>query len=500
MPEECKSPSENDRAQQPSFFTRIWFEELGLPRHVLSGLKDCGFTLCTPLQSQVIPLALSGRDVVAQAGTGAGKIAAYLLPLMARLPERSASPQGNTTALIVVPTLELARYVAADVRTFGGSYTALSHAIADERDCAETGETPPQVPDIVIGTPPALINLIKHGLLRVSTINVLVVDEADRYFDLNLVKDLRYLLRKLPHHEKRRSTLFSNSLSYRILALAYHYMNAPEFVSGATEEPQLQGIDQCLFHVDSREKASLLLGILKREEWKRVLIFANTQGSVEELARTLKENRFPLEYISEDVPPRKRFRLMARLNRGGARMLVTTDEGSGSVFMEGVSHVINYDLPLAPTNYMQRVGRINVSTGVRRAISFACEEYVFHLEPIEEALGYKIPVIPPHDDWFIEGKVRPPAEEAKSPKEPAPKPQEVHEEKRPLQLKGGARIVFSSSPGGVFGLAVERVAPPDRGDHTEQTDHSEHGAEGRKKPRRRRPKRREPKKTENAES
>jgi ATP-dependent RNA helicase RhlB len=172
MPEECKSPSENARAQQPSFFTRIWFEELGLPRHVLSGLKDCGFTLCTPLQSQVIPLALSGRDVVAQAGTGAGKIAAYLLPLMARLPERSASPQGNTTALIVVPTLELARYVAADVRTFGGSYTALSHAIADEQDCAETGETPPQVPDIVIGTPPALINLIKHGLLRVRPIAI----------------------------------------------------------------------------------------------------------------------------------------------------------------------------------------------------------------------------------------------------------------------------------------------------------------------------------------
>jgi ATP-dependent RNA helicase RhlB len=419
MPEECKSPSESDRAQQPSFFTRIWFEELGLPRHVLSGLKDCGFTLCTPLQSQVIPLALSGRDVVAQAGTGAGKIAAYLLPLIARLPERSAKPQGNTTALIVVPTPELARHVAADVRMFGGNYTALSHAIADDQDGSEKGETPLEAPDIIIGTPPAVIRLMKQGSLRVSTINVLVVDEADRYFDLNLVKDLRYLLRKLPHHEKRRSTLFSNSLSYRILALAYHYMNGPEFVSSATEEPQLQGIEQFLFHVDSREKASLLLGILKKEEWKRILIFANTQGSVEELARTLKANRFPLEYISEEVPPRKRFRLMARLNRGGARMLVTTDAGSGSVFVEGVSHVVNYDLPLAPLNYIQRAGRVNAATGQRRAISFACEEYVFHLEPIEEALGYKIPVIPPHDDWFVEGKVRPPGR-AKGPEGTGP--------------------------------------------------------------------------------
>jgi ATP-dependent RNA helicase RhlB len=448
----------------------------------------------------VIPLALSGRDVVAEAKTGAGKIAAYLLPLMARLPERSASPQGNTTALIVVPAPELARHVGKDVRMFGGSYTALSHAIADDQNCDEKGETSPQAVDILIGTPPALISLIKQGSLRVSTINVLVVDEADRYFDLNLVKDLRYLLRKLPHHEKRRSTLFSNSLSYRILALAYHYMNGPEFVSGATEEPQLQGIEQALFHVDSREKASLLLGILKREEWKRILIFANTQGSVEELARTLKGNGLPLEYISEEVPPRKRFRLMARLNRGGARILVTTDAGAGALFMEGVSHVINYDLPLEPMNYIQRVGRINAPTGVRRAISFACEEYVFHLEPIEEALGYKIPVIPPHDDWFMEGKVRPPADELKVQKEPAPKLQEAHEEKRSLQLKGGARIVFSSSPGGVFGLAVERVSPPDQSRTAEQGDHSEHGAEARKKPRRRRPKRREPKKTENVES
>ncbi|RJR30327.1 MAG: DEAD/DEAH box helicase [Desulfobacteraceae bacterium] len=493
MLEECKSPSESDRAQQPLFFTRIWFEELGLPRHVLSGLKDCGFTLCTPLQSQVIPLALSGKDVVAQAVTGAGKIAAYLLPLMARLPERAASPQGNTTALIVVPTPELARHVAADVKLFGGTYTALSHAVADELECIEPEENA-IAPDIIIGTPPALINMIKHGSLRVSTVNVLVVDEADRYFDLNLVKDLRYLLRKLPHHEKRRSTLFANSLSYRILALAYHYMNAPEFVSGATEEPQLQGIEQSLFHVDSREKASLLLGILKRQEWKRILIFANTQGAVEELSRTLKENGLPLEYISEEVPPRKRFRLIARLNRGGPRILVTTDAGCGSVFMEGVSHVVNYDLPLAPSAYLQRVGRISATAGARRAISFACEEYVFHLEAIEEALGYKIPVIPPDDDWFVKGKVQPSEEEPKAPKEPEPKTAEIHEEKRPLQLKGGAKIVFSSSPGGVFGLAVERTGSQ------EHPDHNEHGQEGRKKQRRRRPKRREPRKTENVES
>jgi ATP-dependent RNA helicase RhlB len=286
------------------------------------------------------------------------------------------------------------------------------------------------------------------------------------------VKDLRYLLRKLPHYEKRRSILFSNTLSYRILAMTYHYMNSPEFVSGAAEESQIQGTDQTLFHVDSQEKGSLLLGILKREEWKRVLVFANTPASAEGVSRLLNEERLPVESISSDLPQRKRFRLMARLNRGSARILVTMDADANAVFVEGVSHVINYDLPLSPLSYLQRAGRITASNGSRRIISFACEEYVFHLEPLEEALGYKIPVTLPGDDWFEIRK-----DEAAPPPQPAAKIPEHHEEKKPLQLKGGARIAFSNSPGGVFGLAVEKVNPPEK------------GSEGRGRSRRHRPRR-----------
>lgn len=458
MPETSKTPPARPRAEQPFFFTRIWFEELGLPNHVLAGLKDRGFTLCTPLQSQVIPLALEGKDVVAQASTGSGKVAAYLLPLVARLPERSGVQQENTTSLIIVPTAELAHEVANDIRLFSIN-TSLSHALALEEE-SEGGEGPVlcQAPDIIVGTPAAVISHIKRGSFKISGINVLVIDEADRFFDLGTVKDLRYLLRKLPHYEKRRSILFSNTLSYRILAMTYHYMNSPEFVSGVAEESQIQGADQTLFHVDSREKGSLLLGILKREEWKRVLVFANTQASAEGVSRLLRENGVPVESISSDLPQRKRFRLMARLNRGGARVLVTTDADANAVHVEGVSHVVNYDLPMVPLSYIHRAGRITASNGSRRVVSFACEEYVFHLEPIEGALGYKIPVTQPRDDWFAERK-----DEAAPHPEPVPRAQEHHEEKRPLQLKGGARIAFSSAPGGVFGLAVERMNLPEKG-------------------------------------
>lgn len=454
MPEASNTTGETPRSEQPLFFTRIWFEELGLPNHVLAGLKERGFTLCTPLQAQVIPFALEGKDVVAQASTGSGKVAAYLLPLVARLPERSAVPQANTSALIVVPTAKLAHEVAEEIRLFSAN-TSLTHALALEGG-PETEGPLCQPPDILVGTPAALITQIKKGSFKISGINVLVIDEADRFFDLGTVKDLRYLLRKLPHCEKRRSILFSNTLSYRILAMTYHYMNSPEFVSGVAEEAQIQGVEQTLFHVDSGEKASLLLGILKREGWKRVLIFANMQQSAEGLTRLLKENGVPVESVSSDLPQRKRFRLMARLNRGGARVLVTTDGDANAVYMEGVSHVINYDLPVAPASYVLRAGRITASNGSRRVISFACEEYVFHLEPIEGTLGYKIPVTMPGDDWFVARKdeaAQPPPVLVPRPQEPHP---DHHEEKRQLQLKGGARIAFSSEPGGVFGLAVER--------------------------------------------
>lgn len=472
MSEESKTHStEESRAHQPSYLTRIWFEELGLPAHVLAGLKNCGFTLCTPLQSQVIPLAFAGKDVIAQAGPGSGKIAAYLLPLLSRLPDRSGKAQENASALIIVPTPELAQQVGRDINLFSTGHSVPSHAVIVDTQDHTQGEPLLQGTDIVIGTPSALVHHVRQGTLKLFSINVLVIDEADRFFHLGLAGDLRYLLRKLPHSEKRRSILFSNVISYRILALAYHYLNLPEFVSGIAEETQLTGMEQTLFHVDSQEKASLLLGILKREEWRRVLIFTNTQESAEKLSQILKGNGFPIEEMTADMPQRKRFRLMVRLNRGSARILVTTDSASGALYAESISHVINYDLPLQPQVYIQRAGRISAENGRRRVISFACEEYVFHLEPIQEALGYKIPVTLPHDDWFAERKDLAPKTEQ------AQKPQETHEEKRPLQLKGGARVVFSSSPGGVFGLAPERIVS------------SEQGMEGKKKTRRRRPRR-----------
>jgi ATP-dependent RNA helicase RhlB len=204
---------------------------------------------------------------------------------------------------------------------------------------------------------------------------ILVIDEADRLFDLGFTKDMRFLLRKLPFYEKRQSMLFSATLSYRVLELTYEYMNLPEFISVTPESLTVEGIEQQLFHVGSDKKLELLMGLLKREDWNRVLIFVNTKVGVDWLTMKLKGNGWPAEKITGDLPQRKRFRLMEQFKNS--------------------------------ENYVHRIGRTARAGKTGKAFSLACEEYVYHLEPLEEMLGYKIPVVWPANDWFVADTSKP---------------------------------------------------------------------------------------------
>ena len=216
------------------------------------------------------------------------------------------------------------------------------------------------------------------------------------------------MLRKLPPYDKRQSMLFSATLSYRVMELTYDFLNLPEFISVTPDQITVEGISQELFHIARDKKLSLLLGLLKREEWSRMLIFVNTKVGVEWLAHKLKGNGWPAEGITGDLPQRKRFSLMERFKNGRIKILIATDVASRGIHVEDISHVINYDLPQDSENYVHRIGRTARAGKTGRAISLACEEYVFHLEPVEEMLDYKIPVIWPEDDWFVEDKATSP--------------------------------------------------------------------------------------------
>jgi ATP-dependent RNA helicase RhlB len=295
-----------------------------------------------------------------------------------------------------------------------------------------------------------------------------VVDEADRLFDLGFTKDMRFILKKLPKYTERQSLLFSATLSHKVLALTYDYMNLPEFISVVPDSTSVENIEQVLYHVGSHEKINLMLGLLEREEWSSVLIFANTKAEVELLEHKLKGNGLPAEGITGDLPQTKRLKLMERFKNGTTKILVATDVASRGIHVEDISHVFNYDIPQDAENYTHRIGRTARAGKSGKAISLACETYVYFLEPIEKMLGKAVPVAWPEDGWFKEDKA-PPLERRRRgrPKKsfkPKPKSTSKGAKEKPSYLRN---IGWSSEPGGIFGLAPEKRTPSK--DKAEQT-------------------------------
>ncbi len=387
-----------------TFLTKTRFEDFDLPDQIQAGLNDAGFEYCTPIQAEVLPISLLGKDVAGQAQTGTGKTIAFLVTILSRLLALPKQKSGIPSALIVAPTRELALQIYEDAEILVRHTEFTLAQVVGGIDYRRQAEKLKEGADIVICTPGRIIDYFKQGIFKTKGIKFVVIDEADRLLDLGFAKDTRYILRKLPHYEKRQSMLFSATLSYRVLALTYEYMNLPEFISVTPEDITVEGVEQVLFHVGMKEKFPLLLGLLEKEDWSRVLIFANTKACVENLSRRLKRNGLPAEGITGDVPQRKRLRLMENFKEGRTKILVATDVASRGIHVEDISHVINYDLPQDVENYVHRIGRTARAGKTGRALSLACEEFVYHLEPLEEMLDYKIPVLWPENDWFKKEK------------------------------------------------------------------------------------------------
>ena len=407
MVDEPEAPVDNRRAPRPEFLTATRFDFFNLPPEVLKGLAEGGFECCTPIQAEALPVLLRGRDVAGQAHTGTGKTAAFLVTVISRLLGMPDRKTGLPQAIIMAPTRELSRQIFEEAQVLSRYTDITLLEVVGGIDYKEQAEGLQKGTDIVIGTPGRIIDYYKQGILKTKDIKFLVIDEADRLLDLGFEKDMRFILRKLPHYEKRQSMLFSATLSYRVLELTYEFMNLPEFISVIPDKVTVAGIEQTLFHVGSDRKFQLLLGLLQREEFTRMLIFVNMKVAVDRLTRRLKGNGFPAEGITGDLPQQKRFKLMERFKNGQIKILVATDVASRGIHVEDITHVVNYDIPQDPENYVHRIGRTARAGKTGKAISLACEAYVLHLEPVEAMLGYKIPVVWPEEDWYGEDRSRP---------------------------------------------------------------------------------------------
>jgi ATP-dependent RNA helicase RhlB len=378
----------------PNFhFATTAFNTLNLTDPLLQGVHEAGFTACTPIQALTLPLLLAGEDVAGQAQTGTGKTAAFLLATMQRLLQKSTSAGGKQQpgALILAPTRELAIQINRDAHLLGrytGLRTLVIYGGANYRKQRRLLE---QGCDILIGTPGRLIDYYKQRLIHLEKIQVLVVDEADRMFDLGFIRDIRYILRRLPPPDKRLSMLFSATLSWRVMELAYEHMNNPQLVKIETEKITADGIKEGIYFPANEEKIPLLLALLKRLTPPKAIVFVNTKHSAEQVWGYLEGNGFKTALLSGDVPQHKRQRLLREFQDGAYPILVATDVAARGLHIPTVTHVFNYDLPQDPEDYVHRIGRTARAGASGSAVSFACEGYAFSLPDIENYIGHKIP-------------------------------------------------------------------------------------------------------------
>ncbi|MFQ5581986.1 MAG: DEAD/DEAH box helicase [Mariprofundaceae bacterium] len=371
------------------------FDELDIPDALLKAINDLGYTRLTPVQEMALPIALAGKDIAGQGRTGTGKTAAFLISTLTHLlrnKPRNKRRGCDPRALIIAPTRELIVQISADAEKLCKYADLKIHTVYGGIDYEKQMRAFEQGVDLLIGTPGRLIDYFKKHCYRLQYCEILVIDEADRMFDLGFIKDLRYLMRRLPRFDERQSLMFSATLSHRVLELAYEHMNEPIKLRAETGDITATGVTEALYHTGMDEKFPLLINLLRQQEVKRGMIFINEKRTGEALARKLARYGFSVGILSGDVRQQKRIRILKDFTSGKLNLLVATDVASRGLHIDGVSHVFNYDLPEDAQDYVHRIGRTARAGATGVAISFACERFCFGLPDIEAYIKRAIPV------------------------------------------------------------------------------------------------------------
>ncbi|MBA0340707.1 ATP-dependent RNA helicase RhlB [Stenotrophomonas maltophilia] len=378
--------------------TDLTFSSFELHPALQAGLEGAGFTRCTPIQALTLPVALPGGDVAGQAQTGTGKTLAFLVAVVNRLLTRPAladrKPE-DPRALILAPTRELAIQIHKDAVKFGSDLGLRFALVYGGVDYDKQRELLQQGVDVIIATPGRLIDYVKqHKVVSLHACEICVLDEADRMFDLGFIKDIRFLLRRMPERTIRQTLLFSATLSHRVLELAYEHMNEPQKLVVEAETITAARVRQRIYFPADDEKIPLLLGLLSRSEGARTMVFVNTKVFVERVARSLEKAGYRVGVLSGDVPQKKRESLLNRFQKGQLEILVATDVAARGLHIDGIKYVYNYDLPFDAEDYVHRIGRTARLGEEGDAISFACERYAMGLPDIEAYIEQKIPSEP----------------------------------------------------------------------------------------------------------
>jgi ATP-dependent RNA helicase RhlB len=442
--------------REPHRVSPLEFTSLDLPGPVRRGIQDAGFVATTAIQEAALPLALRGKDVAGQSQTGTGKTAAFLIAAFTRClthPAPAGSGVTSPRVLIIAPTRELVVQIEADARLLG-AHTGLQILSVyggidynKQRDALRDGC------DILVGTPGRLIDYLKQHIWSPGKVEVLVIDEADRMFDMGFIADLRFILRRLPKPEKRQSFLFSATLSFRVLELTWEFMNNPAQISITPQQKTVEKAEQVLYHVGREEKFNLLLGLLRREGGSRILIFSNTREEARRLEDRLSRNGWEARALTGDVDQKKRLKILNDFKDGQLPILVATDVASRGLHIEGVSHVVNWDMPQDAEDYVHRIGRTARAGAAGKAISLVDEAGALALEPIEKFIAQKIQVDWAEDDLYL-SEIKPTSEERR---------RYAEEKRQRMAARGGGRGGGPGRPGGGGGGGRRDGRGPSRG-------------------------------------
>jgi ATP-dependent RNA helicase RhlB len=388
----------------PQEMGKVRFHDLNLPDPILHAIQDLGFHYCTPIQAEIMPSTLAGKDATGRAQTGTGKTAAFLITALTRLirePVGSKEHRGAPRVLIIAPTRELVMQIGEEARQLA-KYTRFSIVTVfggmdfdrQRRQLSQSSS------DIVVATPGRLLDFKRQGDVRLDGVQMLIIDEADRMLDMGFIPDVRKIIHATPHKTKRQTMLFSATLTPDVTRLASQWTTQPITVEIEPQQVAVDTIEQVVYIVTREEKYALLYNIIMRKNLERVIVFCNRKDETRRLADLFVRYGIDCAVLSGDVRQRARIRILEDFKEGKIRMLVATDVAGRGIHIEGMDHVINYTLPRDPEDYVHRIGRTGRAGAAGTSISFADEEDSFYIPAIENLLGHKLPCTQPEEEWL----------------------------------------------------------------------------------------------------
>jgi len=388
--------------QVPEEQGKLRFHDLNLSDAVMHAIQDLGFQYCSPIQAQILPHTLKGMDAIGKAQTGTGKTAAYLITIiedLLRNPIKEERFHGDPRALIIAPTRELVMQIADDAKALC-KYTDLHVAtlFGGMEYHKQHKHMQKQYVDIVVATPGRLIDFMTRKDIYLDVLEALVLDEADRMLDMGFIPQVKRIVRACPNTDFRQTQLFSATFTHDILNLASQWTHAPVTVEIEPEQVATETVEQKVYLVSNEEKFRVLLNILRSPEVNRVIVFTNRRDQTQHLYDKLRKAGLQAGLLSGEITQQKRTRTLSEFKDGKINVLVATDVVGRGIHIEEISHVINYNLPEEPDDYVHRIGRTGRAGSSGIAINLACETESFQLPAIEARLGRKLKCeLPPEE-------------------------------------------------------------------------------------------------------